>query len=88
MKARYFTYEKKPKAVYYLTDIKGELYSQHSAEQFYEELEAKWLTNPDIIIIDDRDTSYSSGDVEISQIDKYLEKLEEIKKSLDDEEKA
>jgi hypothetical protein len=39
MKARYFTYGKIPKAVYYLTDIKGELYPQHSAEDFYEELE-------------------------------------------------
>jgi hypothetical protein len=83
MKARYFTYGKTPKAVYYLTDIKAELYSQHSPEQFYEELETKWLTNPDVIIVDDRDTSYSSGEVEISQIDKYLEKLEELKRQLD-----
>jgi hypothetical protein len=83
MKARYFTYGKTPKAVYYLTDIKGELYSQHSPEQFYEELEIKWLSNPDVIIIDDREDSYSSGEVEISQIDKYLTKLEELKKELD-----
>jgi hypothetical protein len=88
MKARYFTYGKIPKAVYYLTDIKAQLYSQETPEQFYEELEKKWITNPDVIIVDDRDTSYSSGEVEISQIEKYLEKLEEIKKSLDDEEKA
>jgi hypothetical protein len=83
MKARYFTYGKKPKAVYYLTDIKGELYPQHSAEDFYEELETKWISNPDVIVIDDRETSYSSGEVEFSQIEKYLSKLEDLRKELD-----
>ena len=83
MKARYFTYGKIPKAVYYLTDIKAELYSQHSPEQFYEELETKWLINPNVIIVDDRDTSYSSSEIEISQIEKYLSKLEDLKKELD-----
>jgi hypothetical protein len=86
MKARYFTYEKTPKAVFYLTDIKQQIYPQHSPEEFYKEVETKWITNPNVIIVDDRETSYSSGDVEISQIEKYLEKLEEIKRQLDSEE--
>jgi hypothetical protein len=90
MKARYFTYGEKPKAVYYLTDIKSDVYPNHSAEDFFAEIKNKWLTNPDVIIVDDRDSSYSSGDIEISQIEKYLQKLEEIKNQLeeDDEEKA
>ena len=83
IKARYFTYGKKPKAVYYLTDIKGELYPQHSVEDFYEELETKWISNSDVIVIDDRETSYSSGEVEFSQIEKYLSKLEDLRKELD-----
>lgn len=88
MKARYFTYGKKPKAVYYLTDIKGELYPQHTSEQFFEEIETKWATNVDVVIVDDRETSYSNGQIEITQLDKYLEKLEELKKefNLDDDE--
>ena len=85
MKARYFTYDKTPKAVYYLTDIKQQLYPQHSAEEFYKELESKWTNNPSVVVVDDRETAYSSGEVEISQIEKYLEKLEEIKKQLDSE---
>jgi hypothetical protein len=90
MKARYFTYEKTPKAVYYLTDIRQEIYPNHTIEEFYKEIETKWTSNPSVIIVDDRETSYSSGEIEISQIDKYLEKLEQIKKQLeeDDEEKA
>jgi hypothetical protein len=90
MKARYFTYAEKPKAVYYLTDIKGELFPNHSPEDFFNEIQTKWLTNPDLIIVDDRESSYSSGQVEITQIDKYLDKLEQLKKQLeeDDEEKA
>jgi hypothetical protein len=86
MKARYFTYEKTPKAVYYLTDIKQQVYPQHSPEDFYMEIESKWSSNPNVIIVDDRETSYSSGEIEISQIEKYLEKLEEIKKQLNSEE--
>jgi hypothetical protein len=84
MKARYFTYSEKPKAVYYLTDIKGELYPNHSLEDFNKELETKWMVNPDIIIVDDRETSYSSGQVEMSQIEKYLDKLEQLKKQIED----
>ena len=85
MKDRYFTYEKTPRAVYYLTDIRQHIYPNHSPEDFYKEVETKWVTNPSAVIVDDRETSYSSGDVEISQIEKYLEKLEEIKKQLDSE---
>lgn len=84
MKARYFTYGQKPKAVYYLTDIKGELFPTHTPEEFYEEIESKWLKNPDIIIVDDRETSYSSGEVEITQIEKYLDKLEQLSKQLEE----
>jgi hypothetical protein len=83
MKARYFTYEKIPKAVYYLTDIKQSLYPTISFEDFYKEIESKWSNNPNVIIVDDRETSYSSGEIEISQIEKYLEKLQEIKNQLD-----
>jgi hypothetical protein len=84
MKARYFTYDKtQPKAVYYLTDIKQESYPHHTPEEFFKELESKWITNPNVVIVDDRETAYSSGEIEISQIEKYLEKLEEIKKQLD-----
>jgi len=83
MKARYFTYGKMPKAVYYLTDIKAELHPQQTPEEFYQELETKWLTNPNVVVVDDRDTSYSSGEIEISQIEKYLSKLEDLKKELD-----
>jgi hypothetical protein len=39
-----------------------------------------------VIIVDDRETAYSSDEIEISQIDKYLEKLEQIKKQLEDDE--
>lgn len=90
MKARYFTYAEKPKAVYYLTDIKGELFPDHSPEDFFNEIQTKWLANPDVVVVDDRDSSYSSGQVEISQIEKYLDKLEQLKKQLEenDEEKA
>lgn len=83
MKARYFTYEKTPKAVYYLTDIRQEIYPNHTVEDFYKEIETKWTSNPSVIIVDDRETSYSSGEIEFSQIDKYLEKLEQIKKELE-----
>jgi len=83
MKARYFTYAEKPKAVYYLTDIKGELFPNHSPEDFFNEIQTKWLTNPDLVIVDDRDSSYSSGQVEIAQIEKYLSKLEDLRKELD-----
>ena len=88
MKPRYFTYAEKPKAVYYLTDIKGELFSNHTPEEFYKELENKWLKNPDIIIVDDRETSYTSGEIELSQIDKYLDKLEQLRKQLEEEDET
>jgi hypothetical protein len=90
MKARYFTFEKTPKAVYYITDVKQQLYPQHSVEDFYNELELKWVNNPNVILVDDRETSYSSDEIEFSKIDTYLEKLEEIRKQLeeDDKEKA
>jgi hypothetical protein len=87
MKARYFTYGETPKAVYYLTDIKGQMYPNQSTEDFNKELETKWLNNPNIVIVDDRSTSYSSGDVEIAQIDKYLNKLEELKKQIEEMDK-
>jgi hypothetical protein len=85
MKARYFTYGEKPKAVYYLTDIKSEIYSNNSAEEFFEEVKKKWLTNPDIVIVDDRETSYSSGDIDVVDIQKYLSKLEDLKNYFDNE---
>jgi hypothetical protein len=85
MKARYFTYGEKPKAVYYLTDIKSEIYPNNSAEEFFEEIKKKWLTNSDIVIVDDRETSYSSGDIEVVDIQKYLSKLEDLKNYFDNE---
>jgi hypothetical protein len=87
MKARYFTFEETPKAVYYLTDIKQQVYPNHSIEDFYNELELKWINNPNVILVDDRETSYSSNEIEISQIDKYLEKLEDLKKQLEEDDK-
>jgi hypothetical protein len=87
MKARYFTFEETPKAVYYLTDIKQQVYPNHSIEDFYNELELKWVNNPNVILVDDRETSYSSNEIEISQIDKYLEKLEDLKKQLEEDDK-
>jgi hypothetical protein len=86
MKARYFTYGEKPKAVYYLTDIKGELFPNHTAEQFYEEIETKWLKNPDLIIVDDRQNPDSNSVIEMNQIEKYLDKLEELRKQLEEDE--
>ena len=83
MKARYFTYGDRPKAVYYLTDIKSELYTEHSTEDFYKEIQSKWLSNPDIIIVDDRQSLYENSEIEISQIEKYISKLEEFKNQLE-----
>jgi len=85
MKARYFTYGEKPKAVYYLTDIKGELYPQHSPEEFYNEIKTKWFTNPDIIIVDDRQSLYENPEIEMNHIEKYLSKLEEFKNQLEND---
>jgi hypothetical protein len=86
MKARYFTYGERPKAVYYLTDIKAEIYPNHSTEEFFEEIKTKWLINPDAVVVDDRETSYSSGNIEITDIQKYLSKLEELKNYFDSDE--
>lgn len=86
MKARYFTYGKKPKAVYYLTDIKMDLYPNHSNEDFYKELDEKWVSNPDVVIVDDRESAYSSGQIETIEIEKYLNKLEELKNYFDNDE--
>ncbi len=86
MKARYFTYAEKPKPVYYLTDIRGEMYPNHSIENFNKELE-KWLANPDVVIVDDREMTYSNGQVEMSQIEKYLDKLEQLKRQIEEIEK-
>jgi hypothetical protein len=83
MKARYFTYEERPKAVYYLTDIKADLYPNHNAEEFFKELETKWINKPNMIIVDDRDNSYLGNEIEMFNIEKYLNKLEELKKELD-----
>jgi len=83
MKARYFTYEQRPKAIYYLTDIKADLYPNHNAEDFFKEIESKWMNKPDIIIVDDRDNSYLGSEIEMFNIEKYLNKLEELKKELD-----
>ena len=83
MKPRYFTYEQRPKAVYYLTDIKADLYPNHNAEDFFKEIESKWMNKPDIIIVDDRDNTYLGSEIEMINIEKYLNKLEELKKELD-----
>lgn len=83
MKARYFTYELKPKAVYYLTDIKTGAYPTLTNEEFLKEVNEKWSTNPDVIIVDDRDSAYSSGQIETFQIQEYLDKLEELKNYFD-----
>ena len=83
MKARYFTYEQKPKAVYYLTDIKADLYPNHNAEDFFKEIESKWMNKPDIIIVDDRDNTYLGNEIEMINIEKYLNKLEDLRKELD-----
>lgn len=88
MKAKFFTYSEKPKAIYFLSDIKIELYPNHSSDEFYKEIHDKWLTNNDVIIIDDRQNSYSGESFEIDKIEKYLDKLEELKKefNIDDDE--
>jgi hypothetical protein len=83
MKARYFTYEPRPKAVYYLTDIKANAYPTLTNEEFLKEVDEKWLTNPDVIVVDDRESAYSSGDIETFQIQEYLDKLEELKNYFD-----
>ena len=86
MKARYFTYAEKPKAVYYLTDIRGELYPKLEVTEFLKEIQDKWLTNPDVVIIDDRESAYSSGQIETFEIENYLTKLEQLKKYFDNDE--
>lgn len=86
MRARYFTYGEKPKAVYYLSDIKADVYPTLSVEDFIKELNEKWITNPDVVVVDDRDNAYSSGQVETFQIEKYLNKLEELKNYFDTDE--
>jgi hypothetical protein len=86
MKARYFTYAEKPKAVYYLTDIRGELYPKLEITEFLKEIQDKWLTNPDVVIIDDRETAYSSGQIETFEIENYLNKLEQLKNYFDNDE--
>jgi RecA-family ATPase len=83
MKARYFTYEQRPKAVYYLTDIKADLYPNHNAEDFFKEIESKWMNKPDMIIVDDRDNTYLGNEIEMINIEKYLNKLEDLRKELD-----
>jgi hypothetical protein len=85
MKARYFTYGERPKAVYYLTDIRGELHPKLEINEFLKEVQEKWLTNPDIIVIDDRENAYSSGQIETFEIEKYLDKLEQLKNYFDDD---
>jgi hypothetical protein len=85
MKARYFTYGQRPKAVYYLTDIKVDLYPNHSNEDFNKELEEKWLTNPDVVIVNDTENAYSTGQMETFEIEKYLNKLEQLKTYFDDD---
>lgn len=83
MNARYFTFGDRPKAVYYLTDIKSEVYPEHSIEDFYNELQTKWLSNPDTIIVDDRQNLHQNSEIEITDIEKYLSKLEELKNQLE-----
>jgi len=83
MKARYFTYGKKPKAVYYLSDIKADIFPNSTDEQFYKEIDEKWVVNPDVVIVDDRQNAYSSGQVETFQIEEYLKKLEDLKTYFD-----
>lgn len=83
MKARYFTYGEKPKAVYYLTDIKSDVYPNLPTEDFLKQVEEKWLTNSDVVIVDDREIAYSSGQVETFQIEEYLQKLEQLKNYFD-----
>lgn len=85
MKARYFTYGEKPKAVFYLTDIKRDMFPNSSIEEFYKEIEEKWLTNNDIVLIDDRETSYSTGELETVKIEEYLNKLEQLKNYFDND---
>jgi hypothetical protein len=80
MKAKFFTYAEKPKAVYFLSDIKKEVYPNHSNDDFYKEVFDKWVSNNDVVIIDDRQNSYSSETFQIDEIEKYLDKLEELKK--------
>jgi hypothetical protein len=85
MKARYFTYGQRPKAVYYLTDIKMDLYPTHTNEDFYKEIDEKWLTNPDVVIVNDTENAYSGGQIETFEIEKYLNKLEQLKTYFDDD---
>jgi hypothetical protein len=91
MKANFFTYAEKPKAVYFLSKIKNELYPNHSMDDFHKEIHEKWVKNSDVVLIDDRENSYTSESFEMEKIEKYLDKLEELKKEFnidDDEEKA
>jgi hypothetical protein len=83
MKARYFTYGETPKAVYYLSDIKSDVYPTLSVQDFIKEIEEKWITNPDVVIVDDRNNAYSSGQIETFQIEDYLSKLENLKNYFD-----
>jgi hypothetical protein len=85
MKSTLYTYGTRPKAIYYLSNIKSEIFPNHSFEDFYREIDTKWLTNPDIVIIDDRGVIPTKPELDLNQLEKYLQKLEEIKKSLDDE---
>jgi len=86
MKARYFTYAEKPKAVYYLTDIRGELYPKLEVTEFLKEIQEKWLSNSNVVIIDDRENAYSSGQIETFEIENYLNKLEQLKNYFDNDE--
>lgn len=85
MKARYFTYGQNSKPVFYLTDLKANLYPNHNSEEFYNEIDTNWLNKPNVIIIDDTDSTQLGTQVEMFNIEKYLNKLEELKKKLDEE---
>lgn len=82
MKAKFFTFGERPKAVYFLSDIKKEVYPNHSTDEFYKQVNDKWASNNDVIIIDDRENTYTNTNqgFEMEKIEKYLDKLEELKK--------
>jgi hypothetical protein len=80
MKAKFFTFGQRPKAVYFLSDIKKEIYPNHLPDDFYKEVNDKWVSNSDVVIIDDRENTYTNEGFEMEKIEKYLDKLEELKK--------
>jgi hypothetical protein len=85
MQPSYFTFNDKPKPVYFLSKLKIELYPKIEYDEFINIVKTTWVSNENIVIIDDINFNYENQiDIknEIQSINNIIKHLDNLQKNI------